>query len=297
MHNTLRRWFEHQRWLLVACWGLLAFAPLARAQGGCDGTAVQYSVRVPVGEGDTPETLRASAIQQAQEQIVRQYCGSDVSSTTVLEDSMVASHRVLDVSRGLITSLKMADNGRFVSGEIKDQPGITANFFELKIEATPRRLPGDPDPAFYVRAAMDRESYTEGDTGRIRIELSQTAYVYVFSIGADRSISLLFPTRLEVDNRRVAGAFQFPTDDSNPLRFYSLAKQKSRHIREFVLVVATKRPLDLKYSGIAEAVGTPVSVNDTASQFALANSLLKLKRDEVAQAAVAYEIYRKSSTE
>lgn len=292
-HRHLHRRGQ-QRWLFLAIAVFVLPHSQLQAEEKCNGSPVQYVVQISVGEGDTPETLRASALQQAQEEIIHQYCGSEVASTTTLEDSMVASHRVLDVSRGLITSLKQLDKGRFFSSELKERPGTIAHFFEVRVEATPQRLAGNPDPEFRVNATLDKSGYTDGDTARMQIELNKAAYVYVFSIGWDSSIALLYPTRLDSQDQRMAGTFQVPPADGIPFRMATLPTQKSKHVREFLLVVATKKPIDLQRSGINEAVARPRSIDDTASQSALAESLLKLRRDQVAETAVSYELYRRS---
>jgi hypothetical protein len=274
---------------------LLGARVLGQETDSCNGKPVQHTIKLPVGEGDTPENLRNMALLQAQAEIIQENCGSDVSSTTVVEDSMLASHRVLDISRGLITSIRLLDRGHFET--IQGKSGEAFNTFVVKVEATPMRLPGRADPEFTVSARMDKDAYNDGDYGILTGSVTQAAYLYVFSIGADSAVSVVFPTAVSPKNQVAPGDFKLFDPEKVPLRFGVLPTQKSKSVREYIVVVATKRPLDLAGTGIREAVGGIRTISDTAASTALARAILKLKRDEVAQTAVTYEIFKKPPTD
>ncbi len=261
----------------------------------CNGKPVQHTVKLPVGEGDSLENLRSLALLQAQTEIIQQHCGSDVSSTTIVEDSMLASHRVIDISRGLITSIRMLGGGHFEA--VRHKGTESFNVFIVTFEATPTRLKGRADPEFSVSARLDKEAYNHGDHGRLSGTITQAAYLYVFSIGADDSVSLVFPTDANPQNHFGPGDFSLFDNKNKALAFATLPGQKSRSVREYLVVLATKKPLDLRSTGIRQAVGGIRTIADTAASGALARAMLELRRDEIAQTAVAYELYRKAVRE
>jgi len=280
---------------LIVC---VLFSPTVWVQQpeGCDGTPVEYSVSIQVGEGDTKESLRQRAKEQAEREIIERYCGSVITSTTQVADSQVVADSILQASRGVITDLEALDGGHYESREDKDQPGRPVDFYKLTVRATAARMAGTDDPNFKLQAVMNKAEYSDGETGQLTVTLGEPAYLYIFNVGSDSSISILFPNRIFKDNYVAPGVFHYPSPEQQGqgvnLRFAAAEGQVSQHLREYMEILATKIPLDLSQSKIREAINRPLSIRDTAPNTELAKLLLKLHRDQVTATTVAYEIYR-----
>jgi hypothetical protein len=202
----------------------------------------------------------------------------------------------LQASRGVITNLEPLDAGHYESREDKGQPGRSADFYKLTVRATAARMPGSDDPNFKLQASMDKAQYSDGEAGQLTVTLGEPAYLYIFNVGSDSSISLLFPNRIFKDNYVAPGVFHYPSPEQQGqgvnLKFAAAEGQASQHLREYMEILATKIPLDLSQSKIREAINRPLSIRDTAPNTELARLLLKLHRDQVTATTVAYEIYR-----
>jgi hypothetical protein len=170
------------------------------------------------------------------------------------------------------------------------------DFYKLTVRATATRMAGTDDPGFTLHASMNKAEYSDGEAGQLTVTLGEPAYLYVFNVGRDSSISLLFPNRIFKDNHVAPGVFYYPSPEQQEqgvkLRFAAAEGQASQHLREYMEVLATKVPLDLSQSKIREAINRPLSIRDTAPSTELARLLLKLHRDQVTATMVAYEIYR-----
>lgn len=291
---------------LYALWTLavsVSFTLTAWAQEshGCDGTSVEYQVSIPAGEGDTQESLQQRAVAQAEREIIEKFCGSTVTSSTQVADSQVVADSISQASRGLISSLEIVVGGHYESQEEKDHPGRFINLYKLTVRAAPTRMAGADDPNFRVQAYMDKAAYNDGESGQLTVTLegNDSAYLYIFNVSSDSSISLLFPNRVVKDNYAPPGVFYYPSAEQQEqglkLRFAAAPGQKSEHLREYMEILATKRKLEgLSQSKIQEAINRPLSIRDAAPSTELARLLLKsnLKRDEVSTCFVPYEIYR-----
>jgi hypothetical protein len=202
----------------------------------------------------------------------------------------------LQASRGVITNLETIGGGHYESREDKDHPGASMDFYNLTVRATATRMAGADDPNFKLQATMDKAVYSDGEAGQLTVTLGEPAYLYIFNVSSDRSISLLFPNRIFKNNYVAPGVFDFPSLEQQEqgviLRFAAAAGQASQHLREYMEILATKVPLDLSQSKIREAINRPLSMRDTAPSTELARLLLKLHRDQVTATTVAYEIYR-----
>jgi hypothetical protein len=211
-------------------------------------------------------------------------------------DSQVVADSILQASRGLITALDIIGGDHYESREDKGQPGKFGDFYTLTVRATATRMAGADDPKFTLQASMNKAEYSDGEAGQLTVILGERAYLYIFNVYSDSSISLLFPNRVFKDNHVAPGVFHYPSPEQQEqgvkLRFAAAEGQTSQHLREYIEILATKVPLDLSQSKIREAINRPVPIRDAAPNTELARLLLKLRRDQVTATTVAYEIYR-----
>ena len=284
--------------ILLLPFPLLAADLEAEERSGCNGVPIEKQIALAVGRGDTLDQLQQKAEAEAERQVLEENCGSFVASTTRVDHAKVVEDSVVQASQGLITSIEVTGQGAFESQKTPD--GKVTNLYKVSFKVGATRMPGAADPGFTVSAKMDKGAYNDGDAGRLTVWLSQPSYLYIFNIGSDGSISILFPNRLTKQNLVGPAPFMFPTeeqlDQGQKLRFAVAPGQESERVTEYMEILATKRELrGLEESPIREAINRPLSIQETAPSTELGKLLLKsgLRRDEIATSTVAYEIYRK----
>ena len=262
----------------------------------CDGTEQAVTTSVAMGTDDPESKGRENAIKEVAREAI-EACGGDIESRTQVEDAKVVSDSVLWASRGIVDIGKAT--GHIVP--IQDKAGKWSYRYELTAFVTPTRMKGTPDRTFSVEVWTDKPKYSDGDAVRILGRTTQPAYIYIFNVGSDHSISLLFPTHLDPkgSNRVMPPEFVFPTDqllsEGRKLRLAYDPSVETEHVTEYMEVLASKEALDLSSSGIAEAIGKPRNVGDTAVSTALAKVLGKMNADTVAFGVAQYELYRSIS--
>jgi hypothetical protein len=279
--------------------GMLGFT--ARAQtvtAACDGTPTPRTVRIPRGRSDSDERLEEKATEAVKRQAIES-CGGSVESQTEVQDAHIVSDSVFWAARGLITSFKIL-SARLIESQSKDQPAQFTYEYEMTAQVGVKRMIGNPDPDFTVKASMDKPHYlADGkDSARITIMPSQLACIYIFNVASDHSISILYPTRLDPpgENCNKGPTYVFPSDQQiaagRSLRFSYPNNVESDSATESMHLVATKAPMNLKGYGIAEAIGRPRTAGDTAASTALSQVFADMRRDDVAFSVVSYELDR-----
>jgi hypothetical protein len=273
--------------------------PSAPVPWTCDGTQQTKTVSVAMGEGDSIGQLKEKAVAQMKREIIES-CGGTVESQTQVLDSAVVEDSILWAARGQITSFEVIE-GHVVS-HLGDRGQQMSYSYQMTARVVAAKMAGNEDPVFHVNSVlMDKQAYVDGESARIKVRINQPAYVYIFNVASDHSISLLFPTRIDPTqaNAVMPPEFVFPTDqhvsEGRKLRLAYDPSVESDHVTEYMEVLATKVPLDLGGSGIAEAINKPRNAGDTAASTALAKVLIKVKRDNVAFGVAKYELYRSSS--
>jgi hypothetical protein len=261
---------------------------MAQEQSLCDGRPHQNTVSIPWGPNDSMVKLEQMARERAERQVI-DACGGSVESRTLVEDAQVVSDSVYLASQGIVTNFEILDK----------HPSRDFSFFVLTSRITAKRMTGKADPGFRVEASMDKPSYHDGETARITVRLTQPGYVYIFNVGSDDAISLLFPLHVgdtSDDNHVTSPEFRYPTDEQTNagrrLRFKFDPKIESDVVTERMEILATKKPLDLNGSGIQEALRHPLYAGDTAMSTALGTVLATLGRGNITFAGVHYQVSR-----
>jgi hypothetical protein len=255
----------------------LAVAP------NCSGAAFKHTVVINVGEGDSLADLKSRAGEQAQLEVVERYCGFTISSEAKISHSAVESDYVRRFLYGMPTTFQI----------LRSRYNDAATKFEMTVLIGVKSMPGRDDPGFRVEAWLDRSVYYVGDTARLTVDLTHAAFLYVFGLSGD-AVSQIFPNDLTPENQFPAGRFRIPSE-KQPVAFGDDLSRRANRWHESFFVVATKKPLDLSNSGIKQPIGVPLLKGETAGAQKLASVLWEsgLRRDELAQTSVSYDLYRK----
>jgi hypothetical protein len=120
---------------------------------------------------------------------------------------------------------------------------------QSSVVVEPLRIVVNPTPGFGVQVRVDKDStgrgapiYFEGDAIRLSVTVSEEAYVYLFNVSADGSITQFFPNRLDGAANRVRAGQVLQVPPATGAR-YSLTVAEPFGVDK-VIAVASRRPLD-----------------------------------------------------
>ncbi len=124
---------------------------------------------------------------------------------------------------------------------------IRGNVYHKKLQTITAPENIKKQPSLSARLNSSNGSYMTGEKGQIYIQTDPGMYLYLFSLSADNTITLLYPNRYCKDAPIAGKEFVFPKDCSKDidLEFYPLIPGK--RCRESVLVVASIEKLDFSF--------------------------------------------------
>jgi len=238
---------------------LLLLAPAVRAEW-----VTGRAERVFGPEMSEADACRA-AERQAREAALRARLGERVAA----EDTLVCAEKGDQAECALHRA-----TWSMVDGDIRavrdrrtlthDGPLAGFRTCQVSLEADIGIAKGQPDPGFDLTVRMETRVFRDGDQLSMGIEPSQPMYVAVFQwLPYDNSanpVTRLFPNRLDADNHFTkagtvptgAGAARY----SLRVDFPRTVPDGTRMVDEYLLVVATKRPVEFRDAyGIDELKG------------------------------------------
>lgn len=107
-----------------------------------------------------------------------------------------------------------------------------------------------------LTAKLDRGKnacYPTGTAGRVLIHTDPGSYIYILSLAADNTVTLLYPNSIMPDLPLPGGVMNFPPramENNIQLVFYPLENDET--CREAIKVISSRLPLDFSYLPIPE---------------------------------------------
>jgi len=124
---------------------------------------------------------------------------------------------------------------------------IRGNVYQKKFQTiiAPENI--KKQPFLSARLNSSKASYQAGDNGQIHIQTDPGAYLYLFNLTADNTVTLLYPNRYCKGAPIVGKEFVFPKECAKDieLEFYPLNPDEI--CRESVVVVASTEKLDFSF--------------------------------------------------
>jgi len=265
--------------ILMVCF-MAFFLPLA-------GLAAEKPVWVTAegealqGELDTLKEVRARARRDAQAKAVEMAVGTFIKSHTLVSNSQVAEDLIYAAVRGKITKEKTMA----ADWDIQNR-----HLYKITIRALVEPVYPERGGGLSAKLHLSNVSLKEGEAVHIFYSVSEDAYVYIFSIAADGSVTLLLPNATLPDNFAQAGrAYQFPPVDS-PIRLKAmfLPDFKGDSAEERIKIVATRKKEPLLPLGFKEGV---FHVYDEKSTGMIGDLVRRLNQMELADWTEAVAVY------
>lgn len=213
-----------------------------------DGESIQ-------GEMDTLKEVKDRAKRDAQTKAVEMAIGTFVRSHTLVSNSQVADDLIYAAVRGKITKVEIISSG----WDDKDR-----NLYRMKIRALVKPVYPEKGGGLAAKVSLSKADLREGEAVNIFYQLNRDCYVYIFSVAADGSVTLLFPNSSAPDSYTRAGqAYTFPPR-GGPIKLKAmfLPNFKGKLAEEKIKLIATREKQDLLPLGFREGI---FQVYDAAS--------------------------------
>ncbi|MBI5467831.1 MAG: flagellar assembly protein T N-terminal domain-containing protein [Deltaproteobacteria bacterium] len=237
------------------------------------------------GEAETGIEAKARARKDAERNAIEQAVGTFVKSHSVVANYQLAEDLTYASVRGRIEKVEVVREWR--DEQDKD-------IYRVMVKALVQPVYPEKGEGFSIKLALSKPVLNEGDEVRIFYQADKDAYVYIFVIAADGSVTLLFPNSLNRDNLVKPGvAYQFPLTDSGvSLKAAFLPGFKGDSAEETVKVMATRKKEEIISLGFKEGMFEVYDAKSTGMISDLIRRLGTLEPADWTEASAVYTIKR-----
>ncbi len=237
------------------------------------------------GEMDTLKEVKERAKRDAEIKAVEKAMGTFIKSHTLVSNSQIAEDLIYAAVRGKIVKEEIMTSG----WDAKER-----NLFRTKIKALIEPVYPDKGEGISAKLSLSKTDLKEGDEVQIFYQVSKDSYVYIFSIAADGSVTLLYPNSNTPDNVARAGkAHQFPPADSRiHLKAMFLPDYKEDSAEERIKIIATRQKEELLSLGFREGMFQVYDTKSTGMISDLVRRLNQIEPTDWTEATAVYTIKR-----
>lgn len=255
-----------------------------------------------VAQGQAPfqkdlslDEVRGRARDQARRNAVEQAVGVFVRGTTVVHNSQIADELVTAVARGVIEEEQWVEE-RIEEVKGDKQAGPVQAVYRVRLKALVRPVHVERRAGFELEASLNKQVFQQGEEAVVKVRSSQPAYLNLFSITQDGTVTLLLPNRFVKQN--LVSAEQELTFPNEALRLMGVRlrvvlPKGARKAVEYIKVIATSRPVILLKGRRDKSSGSPFATydgNDAGMIQDVVKNLALLEDEEWTEATVPYEV-------
>jgi len=234
-----------------------------------------------LGEIETQKEVKERARRDAQSKAVEKAVGTFIKSHTLVSNSQIDEDLIYAAVRGKITKEEIITS---------DWDAKERNLYRIRIKALVEPVYPERGEGLSIKLSLSKTDLKEGEEVKIFYQVSEDSYVYIFSIAADGSVTLLLPNSNTVDNFVRAGrAYQFPPIDSRiHLKAMFLPNYKEASVEEKIKIIATRHKEELLSIGFKEGI---FQVYDAKSTGMISDLVRRLNQIELMDWTEATAIY------
>ncbi len=235
-----------------------------------------------LGEIDTPKETMARARVDAQNKAVEKAVGVFIKSHTLVSNSQLAEDLVYASVRGKIRKTEIIE---------EDWDKSDRNYYRVKLRAFVEPVYPEKGGGIAVKLHLSKADLRQGEAVKIFYQSNTDCYVYIFSVAADGSVTLLLPNSGQKDNHIASGkTYEFPSaGDQVQLKAMLLPGYTGAVAEEKIKIIATKQKEDILPLGFQEGM---FKVYDSSSTGMISDLVRKLSRMDLSDWAEATAIYR-----
>ena len=252
-----------------------------------------------VAEGMAPflkdmslDEVRGRARDDARRNAIEQAVGVFVRSASVLHNSQITDELISSVSRGVIEQEQWADEQIEQVKDVK-RPGPALAVYRTRVKAQVRPVRVERRAGFEVRGGLNKTVFQDNEEALIKIRASRPAYLHVFSVTQDGSVTLLLPNKF-VERNQISPDQEvvFPSETLRAMgvRLRVSLPEGKKLAREYIKVIATRKPVRL----VGEDATTGVFKTYTGAENGLIQDVIKrlaqLEDEDWNETTLAYEV-------
>lgn len=237
------------------------------------------------GEMETPKEVMLRAKRDAQSKAIEQATGVFLKSHTLVHNSQVADDLIYAAVRGKVNEMIILNSG----WDKQDR-----NLYKIKIKARVEPVYPEKGKGLMAKLNLSKTNLREGQDVKIFYEINNDCYVYIFSVGEDGSVTLLFPNSQNQNNKVDAGkTYEFPEPESTvKLKAMFLPNFKGKSANEKIKLIVTKKKENLLPLGFKEGMFQAYDADSTGLISELVNKLNAIEPAEWSEATAEYVINR-----
>jgi len=243
-----------------------------------DGTSYQ-------SEMDTLKEVKDRAKRDAESKAVERAVGTFIKSHTLVSNSQIVEDLLYAAVRGKITKEEIIAS---------DWDAKERNLYRIGIKALIEPVYPEKGESLSAKLSLSKTDLKEGDEVKIFYQVSEDSYVYIFSIAADGSVTLLLPNSNMPDNFiRTGMAYQFPPADSPiHLKAMFLPNHKEAFAEERIKIIATRQKEALLSIGFREGIFQVYDAKSTGMISDLVRRLNQIEPTDWTENTAVYNLKR-----
>ena len=265
---------------------IIAFLALPIMVGAVDAPVwVETTGEAKQGDHDTLKEVKDRARRDAQLRALEKTVGTFIKSHTIVSNNQIADDLVYASVRGKVRQTEVLSEG----WDDKDR-----STYRVKLKTLVDLVYPEKGEGMSAKLSLSKDQLREGEDVKVLYQLGVDGYVYLFSVAADGSVTLLFPNTLYKDNAVLGGkVYEFPPSGS-PLKLSAtfLPGFKGAIAEEKVKLIATRKKEDLIPLGFQEGMFTTYDAASTGMINDLVRRLNQLDPADWAEGTAVYRIVR-----
>lgn len=233
------------------------------------------------GEIETQKEVKDRAKRDAESKAVEQALGAFVKAHTLVSNSQLAEDLIYSAVRGKINKIEILKEG----WDEKDR-----NLFKVYLKALIEPVYPEAGEGLSVKLSLSKTNLKEGEEVKIFYQATSDCYIYIFSIAADGSVTLLLPNSRFLDNSVKAGkAYSFPPDGSDiQLTAQFLPGYEKTAAEERIKVIATRQKEEIISLGFKEGLFKVYDAKSTGMISDLVKRLNQIAPTDWTEATAVY---------
>jgi len=238
-----------------------------------------------LGDVDTPKEVRDRAKRDAQNKAVETVVGTFIKSHTLVSNNQLAEDLVYASVRGKVDKMEIINEG----WDVKDR-----NIYHVRLKVLVEPVYPERGHGLSLKLSLSKSVLKEGEETKIFYQANGDCYVYIFSIAADGSVTLLLPNSANKDNRVLLDkVYEFPSAGSPvQLQAMFLPGFKGATAEERIKVIATKKEEAIIPLGFQEGMFTVYDAKSTGMISDLVKKLNQIEPTDWTEATAVYKIIR-----
>ena len=245
---------------------------------------------IPFGSDTTLGEAKSRSRDEARRKAIEQAVGVFVKGRTIVYNAQVADDLVQSLVRGIVLEEQVIEEGvrQFETGA-----GPKAFQYATRLRAKVKPVRMERRGNFALKAELNKTVFSEGEEMQIRAVSTKDAYLHIFNVGQDDTVTVLLPSRYAQANLVSAQKeFVFPSDEQRSvgIRLKAFPPTGTRKAVEKIKLIATIKHIDLAQGKVPEGGFKVYHGKDTTFVTDLLKMLSLLDESEWTEVTIPYEV-------